>query len=35
MRDTRKRLFEMMNRVAKMPLDEIDWEGEFSDVLFH
>ena len=32
MRDTRKRLFEMMNRVAKMPLDEIDWEGEFSDV---
>lgn len=32
MRDTRKRLFEMMNRVAKMPLDEIDWEGDFSDV---
>jgi hypothetical protein len=31
-KDNRKRLFEMMNRVAGMPLDEVDWEGAFSDV---
>jgi hypothetical protein len=29
---TPQRLFEMMNRVAGMPLDEVDWEGNFSDV---
>jgi len=28
----RQRLVEMMNRVAGMPINEIDWEGEFSDV---
>jgi hypothetical protein len=28
----RQRLIEMMNRVAGMPINEIDWEGEFSDV---
>lgn len=31
-KNTKQRLFEMMNRVAGMPLDEIDWEGDFSDV---
>lgn len=31
-RNTKQRLFEMMNRVAGMPLDEIDWEDNFSDV---
>lgn len=32
-KDTRQRLFEMMNKVGGMPiLTEIDWEGEFSDV---
>jgi hypothetical protein len=29
---TPQRLFEMMNRVGGMPLTEVDWEGEFSDV---
>ena len=29
---TKQRLLEMMNRVGGMPLTEIDWEGEFSDV---
>ena len=29
---TTQRLFEMMNRVAGMPLTEVDWEGDFSDV---
>jgi len=29
---SKKRLFEMMERVAGMPINEIDWEGEFSDV---
>jgi hypothetical protein len=29
---TPQRLFEMMNRVSGMPLTEVDWEGEFSDV---
>jgi hypothetical protein len=29
---TPQRLFEMMNRVAGMPLNEIDWEGDFNDV---
>jgi hypothetical protein len=28
----KKRLFEMMGRVAGMPLNEIDWESDFSDV---
>jgi len=27
-----QRLIEMMHRVAGMPINEIDWEGEFSDV---
>ena len=31
-KNTKQRLFEMMNKVAGMPLDEIDWEGDFSDV---
>lgn len=32
-KDTRQRLFEMMSKVGGMPvLNEIDWEGEFSDV---
>lgn len=32
-KDTRQRLFEMMNKVGGMPiLTEIDWEGEFGDV---
>jgi DNA-binding protein len=29
---TKQRLLEMMNRVSGMPLTEVDWEGEFSDV---
>ena len=29
---TPQRLLEMMNRVSGMPLTEVDWEGEFSDV---
>ena len=29
---TPQRLFEMMNKVGGMPLTEVDWEGEFSDV---
>lgn len=31
-RDTKQRLFEMMGSVAGLPINEIDWEGEFSDV---
>jgi hypothetical protein len=32
-KDTKQRLFEMMNKVGGMPiLTEIDWEDEFSDV---
>ena len=31
-KNDKQRLFEMMNRVAGMPLTEVDWEGDFSDV---
>lgn len=31
-KNNKGRLFEMMNRVGGMPLNEIDWESEFSDV---
>lgn len=29
---TPQRLFEMMNKVSGMPLTEVDWENDFSDV---
>jgi len=32
MNSNRIRLYEMMNRAGGMPLDEIDWENDFSDV---
>jgi hypothetical protein len=31
-RNTKQQLFEMMNKVTGMSLDEVDWEGDFSDV---
>lgn len=31
-KSNKERLFEMMNRVGGMPLDEVDWENTFSDV---
>lgn len=31
-KNNKGRLFEMMNKVAGMPLNEIDWEGDFNDV---
>ena len=31
-KDNRRRLFEMMEKVGGLSLNEIDWEGEFSDV---
>lgn len=31
-KDTKQRLFEMMGSVAGLPINEIDWEGNFSDV---
>lgn len=30
--DKKKRLFEMMEKVGGLPLNEVDWESEFSDV---
>ncbi len=32
LKNNKQRLFEMMNRVAGLSLNEIDWEGEYSDV---
>ena len=31
-KDNRRRLFEMMEKVGGLSLNEIDWEGKFSDV---
>lgn len=32
LKNNKSRLFEMMGKVGGMPMNEIDWEGDFSDV---